>query len=96
MGGLGAALPKTKWMMWIGTVALIGFLPFSKDEVLSASALRRAARRPHLVWVGRGLIGAFFTGIYAVRLMRLTFYGERSQLRQGAPALRTTVKARGR
>ena len=30
------------------------------------------------MWVG-GLIGAFFTGMYAVRLMRLTFYGERSE-----------------
>ncbi len=30
-----------------------------------------------IVWVG-GLIGAFFTGIYAMRLMRLVFYGEQS------------------
>jgi NADH-quinone oxidoreductase subunit L len=77
MGGLGAALPKTKWMMWIGTVALIGFWPFSKDEVLSA-ALQKGGATADLVWVG-GLIGALFTGIYATRLMRLTFYGERSQ-----------------
>ena len=77
MGGLGAALPKTKWMMWIGTVALIGFWPFSKDDVLAA-ALQKGGATADLVWVG-GLIGAFFTGIYATRLMRLTFYGERSQ-----------------
>jgi NADH:ubiquinone oxidoreductase subunit 5 (subunit L)/multisubunit Na+/H+ antiporter MnhA subunit len=30
-----------------------------------------------MVWVG-GLTGAFFTGVYATRLMRLTFYGRRS------------------
>ena len=30
-----------------------------------------------IVWVG-GLIGAFFTGVYAARLMRLTFYGPQS------------------
>ncbi len=77
MGGLGAALPKTKWLMWIGTVALIGFWPFSKDEVLAA-ALQKGGATADLVWVG-GLVGALFTGIYATRLMRLTFYGERSQ-----------------
>jgi NADH:ubiquinone oxidoreductase subunit 5 (subunit L)/multisubunit Na+/H+ antiporter MnhA subunit len=64
-------------MMWIGTVALIGFWPFSKDEVLAA-ALQKGGITAILVWVG-GLIGALFTGIYATRLMRLTFYGERSQ-----------------
>ena len=31
-----------------------------------------------IVWVG-GLIGVFFTGVYGARLMRLTFYGKRSQ-----------------
>jgi NADH-quinone oxidoreductase subunit L len=77
MGGLGSALPKTKWLMWIGTIALIGFWPLSKDEVLSA-ALQKDTTTAIIVWVG-GLVGAFFTGIYATRLMRLTFYGERSQ-----------------
>ncbi len=77
MGGLGSALPKTKWLMWIGTGALIGFFPLSKDEIL-ASALDGHTALTWCVW-GGGLIGAFFTGMYAVRLMRLTFYGERSE-----------------
>jgi NADH-quinone oxidoreductase subunit L len=77
MGGLGSALPKTKWLMWVGTVALIGFWPLSKDGILAA-ALQKGGTTATLVWIG-GLIGAFFTGIYATRLMRLTFYGERSQ-----------------
>ena len=77
MGGLGSALPRTKWLMWIGTVALVGFWPLSKDEVLSA-ALQKDSTTAIIVWVG-GLVGTFFTGIYATRLMRLTFYGERSQ-----------------
>jgi NADH-quinone oxidoreductase subunit L len=77
MGGLGSALPKTKWLMWIGTVALIGFWPLSKDGIL-ADALQKGGTTAILVWAG-GLIGAFFTGVYATRLMRLTFYGERSQ-----------------
>jgi NADH-quinone oxidoreductase subunit L len=77
MGGLGSALPKTKWLMWVGTIALIGFWPLSKDGILAA-ALQKGGTTAILVWVG-GLVGAFFTGIYATRLMRLTFYGERSQ-----------------
>jgi NADH:ubiquinone oxidoreductase subunit 5 (subunit L)/multisubunit Na+/H+ antiporter MnhA subunit len=64
-------------MMWIGTVALIGFWPFSKDEVLAA-ALQKGGATADIVWIG-GLVGALFTGIYATRLMRLTFYGERSR-----------------
>jgi NADH-quinone oxidoreductase subunit L len=76
MGGLGAALPKTKWLMWIGTVALIGFWPLSKDAIL-ASDLEKGGVTATIVWIG-GLAGAFLTGIYATRLMRLTFYGERS------------------
>ena len=32
MGGLGSALPKTKWLMWIGTAALIGFFPLSRTR----------------------------------------------------------------
>jgi NADH-quinone oxidoreductase subunit L len=77
MGGLGSVLPKTKWLMWIGTVALIGFWPLSKDAILS-SDLEKGGTTATIVWVG-GLLGAFLTGIYATRLMRLTFYGERSQ-----------------
>jgi len=77
MGGLGAALPKTKWLMWIGTVALIGFWPLSKDAIL-ASDLEKGGTTATIVWIG-GLAGALLTGIYATRLMRLTFYGERSQ-----------------
>jgi NADH-quinone oxidoreductase subunit L len=77
MGGLGSALPKTKWLMWIGTVALIGFWPLSKDGIL-ASGLEKGGTTATIVWVG-GLAGAFLTGVYATRLMRLTFYGERSQ-----------------
>jgi NADH-quinone oxidoreductase subunit L len=77
MGGLGSALPKTKILMWIGTIALIGFWPLSKDGLLAA-ALQKGGTTAIIVWVG-GLAGAFLTGIYATRLMRLTFYGERSQ-----------------
>ena len=77
MGGLAKALPWTTRMMWVGTIALIGIWPVSKDEILAA-AIHNGDTTALIVYVG-GLIGAFFTGIYAVRLMRLVFYGERSE-----------------
>jgi NADH-quinone oxidoreductase subunit L len=77
MGGLRSALPRTTVLMWIGTIALIGFWPLSKDGILAA-ALQKGGTTATIVWVG-GLVGAFFTGVYATRLMRLTFYGPRSQ-----------------
>jgi NADH-quinone oxidoreductase subunit L len=76
MGGLSKALPRTTTLMWVGTVALIGFFPLSKDEIL-ASGLDKGGGVGWLVFVG-GLAGAALTGIYAVRLMRLVFYGEQS------------------
>ncbi len=77
MGGLSKALPRTTMLMWVGTIALIGFFPLSKDEIL-AGDLHHGGGMGWLVFVG-GLVGAAFTGIYAVRLMRLVFYGEQSQ-----------------
>jgi NADH-quinone oxidoreductase subunit L len=76
MGGLAKAMPRTTMLMWVGTVALIGFFPLSKDEIL-ASGLNKGGGVGWLVFLG-GLAGAALTGIYAVRLMRLMFYGEQS------------------
>jgi NADH-quinone oxidoreductase subunit L len=76
MGGLAGALPRTRTMMWIGTIALIGIWPLSKDGILAA-AWERGGVVGVVVWAG-GLLGALLTGIYATRLMRLTFYGRRS------------------
>jgi NADH-quinone oxidoreductase subunit L len=77
MGGLARALPRTTVMMWIGTIALIGIWPLSKDGILAA-ALHKGGTAAWIVFAG-GLAGALLTGIYATRLMRLVFYGERSQ-----------------
>jgi NADH-quinone oxidoreductase subunit L len=76
MGGLHSALPRTTGLMWIGTIALIGLWPTSKDGILAAD-FEKGGTVAMIVWVG-GLIGVFFTGIYATRLMRLTFYGRKS------------------
>jgi NADH-quinone oxidoreductase subunit L len=77
MGGLKDDLPWTMRLMWVGTVALIGFWPLSKDGIL-ASALHQGTTTAILVWVG-GIAGAFLTGMYATRLMRLVFYGPKSE-----------------
>jgi NADH-quinone oxidoreductase subunit L len=77
MGGLSKLMPRTTMLMWVGTIALIGFFPLSKDEIL-ASALDRSGGVGWLVFVG-GLVGAGLTGLYAVRLMRLVFYGQQSE-----------------
>ena len=77
MGGLASALPWTTRLMWVATIALIGIWPFSKDVVL-ASAYEAHSTTGWIVWVG-GLLGAALTGLYATRLMRLVFYGERSE-----------------
>jgi NADH-quinone oxidoreductase subunit L len=76
MGGLHSALPRTTGLMWIGTIALIGFWPTSKDGILAAD-YDKGGTVEMIVWVG-GLIGVFFTGVYGARLMRLTFYGPKS------------------
>ena len=76
MGGLAKALPRTTMLMWVGTISLIGFWPLSKDGIL-ATALHKGSTAAWIVFVG-GLAGAFFTGIYATRLMRLVFYGDMS------------------
>jgi NADH-quinone oxidoreductase subunit L len=76
MGGLQPALRKTATLMWIGTIGLIGFWPLAKDAIL-ASAYAKGGTTAMIVFVA-GLVGAFFTGVYATRLMRLTFYGPRS------------------
>ena len=76
MGGLRPALPRTAVLMWIGTIALIGFWPLSKDGILAA-ALEKGGAAADIVWAG-GIAGAFLTGVYATRLMRLTFYGPKS------------------
>jgi NADH-quinone oxidoreductase subunit L len=79
MGGLKGVMPRTALAFLVGSLALVGIIPFSgffsKDPILASA------------WVygdygyalfAAGLIGAFFTGIYAFRLYFIVFGGERS------------------
>jgi NADH-quinone oxidoreductase subunit L len=74
MRGIGAHLPKTKWMFLIGSLALVGIFPFagffSKDSII-ASVL-------NIGWYGWvfwvvALIGTFLTGVYTFRLYFIVF-----------------------
>ncbi|MGE0553445.1 MAG: NADH-quinone oxidoreductase subunit L [Gemmatimonadales bacterium] len=80
MGGLKRYMPATFWLMLIATLAIAGVPPFSgffsKDEIL-ASAFGRAAESPiyYVVWLF-GVIAAFLTAFYMMRLIAMTFLGE--------------------
>lgn len=85
MGGLWRKLPFTYGLMWVGALALAGIgLPglfgfsgfYSKDMILEAAFTRGT-------WYGYtayilGLLGAFMTAFYMLRLLILTFHGERA------------------
>ncbi len=81
MGGLRKKMPVTFWTFIIGTLALIGVFPFagffSKDEILAsikyAGGHGQGVANFILVL---GLLGAFITAFYMVRLLALTFFGE--------------------
>jgi NADH-quinone oxidoreductase subunit L len=80
MGGLRRYLPWTYVLMLLATAAIAGVPPFSgffsKDEILSA-AFGRGAEEPlwRLFWA-MGLVAAFLTAFYMMRLIAMTFLGE--------------------
>lgn len=77
-GSLAKVLPYTYAAFFVGSIALMG-VPFlsgfySKDFILelSGAAPTSTARFAYTL----GLISAFFTSFYSLRLLYLTFYGE--------------------
>jgi NADH-quinone oxidoreductase subunit L len=77
MGGLRTSMRFTHVTFLIGTLALVGIPPFagfwSKDAIL-ASALADGGALGWTLYVG-GLLGAFLTGMYALRLYFAVFHG---------------------
>ncbi len=84
MGGLRKYIPKTFWMMFIGTIALTGVgIPgtiigtagfFSKDAIIeSAFAAHSPVASFAFVMM---VIAAMFTSFYSWRLVFMTFYGK--------------------
>ncbi|KAB0681952.1 NADH-quinone oxidoreductase subunit L [Aureimonas leprariae] len=78
MGGLRKHIPKTYWMMVIGTLALTGF-PFtagyySKDAIIESTW---AGDNAFAVYAcGLTIIAAALTSFYSWRLIFMTFHGK--------------------
>ncbi len=74
MGGLGKKMPLAFWAMTIGTLAIIGFPPFSgffsKDAVIYG-ALERGYPLLSLI----GVVTAGITAYYMCRMLFVTFLG---------------------
>jgi NADH-quinone oxidoreductase subunit L len=89
MGGLRQRMPATFWSMTIGLGALVGLPPlagfWSKESIFAAAQEAESAARAgngslpwgaaFAVYAAAGLT-VFLTGFYAMRLWRLTFFGE--------------------
>jgi len=84
MGGLAKKIPKTYWMLLIGTLALtgvgipgtsIGFAGFfSKDAIIEAAYAVGGVKGQFAYW--SLVIAALFTSFYSWRLIHLTFHGK--------------------
>ncbi|HEY3108007.1 MAG TPA: proton-conducting transporter membrane subunit, partial [Chloroflexota bacterium] len=74
LGGLGRAMPQTRWTFLIGSLALAGIFPFagfwSKDEILLT-----ALDAGQWALLAMGVITAFMTAFYIFRAYFLTFAG---------------------
>jgi NADH-quinone oxidoreductase subunit L len=79
MRGIGALMPRTKWMFLAGSLALVGIFPFSgffsKDSIIASTM--NVGWYGWVFWVCT-LIGAFLTGVYTFRLYFIVFPGEPS------------------
>jgi NADH-ubiquinone oxidoreductase chain 5 len=78
MGGLINLLPFTYSMIFIGSLALMGF-PFlsgfySKDVILETAYATYSISGHFAFWLGS--LSAFFTSFYSIRLIFLTFLNE--------------------
>ncbi|MGI9365627.1 MAG: NADH-quinone oxidoreductase subunit L [Rhizobiaceae bacterium] len=84
MGGLRTLIPKTYWMMVIGTVALTGLgIPgtiigtagfFSKDAIIESLYVGQNAFAGYAFWMT--VVAALFTSFYSWRLIFMTFHGK--------------------
>lgn len=76
MGGLKNLMPVTYGNFWIASLALIGIMPFagfySKDLILEA------AYGHHNIVFWLGILGAFFTALYSMKIIIKVFHGKRN------------------
>ncbi|MGB0767264.1 MAG: NADH-quinone oxidoreductase subunit L [Phycisphaeraceae bacterium] len=82
MGGLGKKMPVTKWLMFVGCLALAGFPLtagfFSKDEIIAATWIKGIdGSSPLFIFLGIiALLTALLTAFYTFRLWCIVFTGE--------------------
>ncbi|KQT60455.1 MULTISPECIES: NADH-quinone oxidoreductase subunit L [unclassified Aureimonas] len=78
MGGLRKHIPKTYWMMVIGTLALTGFPLtagyYSKDAIIESAFVGHNSFA--MYGFGMTVIAALMTSFYSWRLIFMTFHGK--------------------
>ena len=83
MGGIYKLIPGTYFLMWIGTIALLGIgIPgvfgfagfYSKDIVVEAAFADHSVHGNFAFTMG--VVAAFMTAFYSCRLMFMTFHGK--------------------
>ena len=83
-GGLLKQLPRTSWSFLIGSVSLVGVIPFvgffSKEQILGAAFSKPDDSLALAVWVF-GFITALITGFYTGRMWWMSFAGKPSSER---------------
>src|SRR5260370_26840647 len=82
-GGLLKQLPRTSWSLLIGSLSLVGVIPFvgffSKEQILGA-AFSKGDTLTFIVWA-IGFVTALITGFYTGRMWWLSFWGKPSPQR---------------
>ena len=80
-GGLFRQLPRTSWSFLIGSLSLVGIIPFvgffSKEQILGAAFSKPDDTLALIVW-GIGFVTALITGFYTGRMWWMSFAGKPS------------------
>ncbi len=80
-GGLLKQLPRTSWSFLIGSLSLVGVIPFvgffSKEQILGAAFSKPDNTLSLVVW-GIGFVTALITGFYTGRMWWMSFAGKPS------------------
>ena len=97
MGGLLRILPLTYATVFIGSLSLMGF-PFmsgfySKDIILELAFSKFIFSSHFAYWLG--VISAFFTSFYSMRLIFLTFWNKTNSFRQSIQNAHDVSKSTG-
>ena len=78
MGGLFKKIPFTGTMMWIGSLAIIGFPYFSgyysKESILENAYFATSSMAQYAYFIG--ILTALLTAFYSWRLLFMTFHGK--------------------